>query len=80
MREEAASNYQVFLRLRKGLTGREGNYALMRSGMIIDYFHSTSSALLAGDERFLDRVYSIHRVRAPHRAHTRGADGLARQR
>ena len=63
IREEVASNYQVFLHLRDGLTGHEGNYALMRSGMIIDYFPSRSSAVLAGHERFLDRVFSIHRVR-----------------
>ena len=64
IREEVTSNYQVFLRLREGLTGYEGNYALMRSGMIIAYFPSRNSAVLAGHERFLDRVFSIHRLRA----------------
>jgi hypothetical protein len=77
LRREAESNYQVFLRLRDGLTGHEGKYALMRSGMVIDYFSSASSALMAGDERFFDRVFSIHRVRTPQAARPYRSGGFA---
>jgi hypothetical protein len=62
--QETESNHQAFLRLRDGVTRHEGDYALMKAGIIIDFFPSSRSALLAGYERILDRVFSIHRVRA----------------
>ena len=53
------------MRLRVDFAHHEGEYALMKSGMIIDFFSSRRSALLAGHERFVDRLFSIHRV-LPH--------------
>ncbi len=65
IRQETTENQEAFTRLRVGFTHHEGEYALMKSGMIIDFFASRQSALLAGHERFVDRLFSIHRV-LPH--------------
>ncbi len=62
---ETAANHKAFTRLRVDFTHHEGAYALMKSGMIIDFFANRQSALLAGHERFLDRLFSVHRV-LPH--------------
>ncbi len=62
---ETAANQEAFTRLRVDFTHHEGNYAVMKSGMIIDFFADRQSALLAGHERFLDRLFSVHRV-PPH--------------
>jgi hypothetical protein len=65
IRLETTTNHEAFARLRPGFTQREGEYALMKSGMIIDFFPDRQSALLAGHQRFLDRLFSVHRV-LPH--------------
>ena len=75
IKTEVAFNYDALQRLRVSLARYEGQYALMRSGMIVDYFASTSSANLAGHERFLDQIFSIHRIRTaqtarPNRSYT----------
>ncbi len=62
---ETANNHEAFARLRMDFTHHEGSYALMKAGMIIDFFADRHSALLAGHERFLDRLFSVHRV-SPH--------------
>ena len=62
---ETADNQEAFTRLRVDFTHHEGAYALMKSGMIIDFFADRQSALLAGHERCLDRLFSVHRV-LPH--------------
>ena len=62
---ETADNQEAFTRLRVDFTHHEGAYALMKSGMIIDFFADRQSALLAGHERFIDRLFSVHRV-LPH--------------
>lgn len=71
---ETAANQEAFTRLRVEFTRHEGNYALMKSGMIIDFFADRQSALLAGHERFLDRLSPVHRV-PPHER--RRGDGVA---
>ena len=65
IRRETTANQEAFARLRLGFTHHEGEYALMKSGMIIDFFSDRRSAMLAGHERFVDRLFSIHRV-LPH--------------
>ena len=65
IRQETTANQEAFARLRVGFTHHEGEYALMKSGMVIDFFANRRSALLAGHERFVDRLFSIHRV-LPH--------------
>ena len=62
---ETTANQEAFARLRVDFTHHEGEYALMKSGMIIDFFFNRRSAMLAGHERFVDRLFSIHRV-LPH--------------
>ena len=66
IREETESNHQVFVRLCAGFARHEGRYALMKSGLIIDFFASRQEAMLVGIERCLDRIFSIHRVRTKH--------------
>jgi hypothetical protein len=61
---ETEANQQAFLRLRAGFVRHEGEYALMKSGLILDFFASPEAAMLAGYERCIDRIFSIHRVRA----------------
>ncbi len=62
---ETADNHEAFTRLRVQFAHHEGSYALMKSGMIIDFYPDRQSALLAGHERFIDRLFSVHRV-LPH--------------
>ncbi len=64
IKQETDSNYQTFLRLRETFTRHEGEYALMKAGLILDFFPTSQAAMLAGHERCLDQVFSIHRVRA----------------
>jgi hypothetical protein len=71
---ETAANQEAFTRLRADFAHHEGNYALMKSGMIIDFFADRKSALLAGHERFVDQLYSVHRM-PPHER--RQDDGMA---
>lgn len=40
-----------------------GRFALMRKGVIVDWFASDVEALRQGRARYSDRLYSIHRVR-----------------
>jgi hypothetical protein len=61
---ETEANQQAFLRLRSGFSRHEGEYALMKAGLILDFFRTPESAMLAGYERCIDRIFSIHRVRA----------------
>ena len=65
IRLETTTNQQAFTRLRGSFTHHEGEYALMKSGMVIDFFADRKSALRAGQERFFDRLYSVHSVQ-PH--------------
>ena len=65
IRRETAANHEAFTRLRFSFFRHEGSYALMKSCMIIGFFPDRQSALLAGHERFLDRLFSVHRV-LPH--------------
>ncbi len=76
---ETAANHEAFTRLRVHFTHHEGNYALMKSGLIIDFFADRQSALLAGHERFLDRLFSVHRV-LPHERRRGGAAPLEERR
>ena len=62
---ETAANLEAFTRLRATYVCHTGAYALMKSGMIIDFYADRQSAMLAGHERFLDRLFSVHRV-LPH--------------
>ena len=63
IRQETESNQQAFLRQGDSCARHEGAYALMKSGIIIGFYPTSSSAMLVGYERCLDRVFSIHRVR-----------------
>ena len=65
IRLETTTNQEAFRRLREGFAEHEGEYALMKSGLLIDFFIDRRSALLAGHDRFLDRLFSVHRV-TPH--------------
>ena len=62
---ETAANQEAFARLRVNFTCHDGEYALMKSGLVIDFFANRQSALLVGHERFPDRLFSVHRV-LPH--------------
>ncbi len=72
IRLETATNHEAFTRLRDGFAQHEGEYALMKSGMVVDFFTNRRSALLAGQERFLDRLFSVHRVLPHDRRHSGG--------
>ncbi len=74
IRRETIMNQEAFARLRIGIARHEGEYALMKSGLIIDFFPDRRSALVAGHDRFIDRLFSVHRVQAHER---RRADGPA---
>ena len=65
IRLETTTNQEAFARLRANITHHEGEYALMKSGMVIDFYADRRAALLAGHERFIDRLFSVHRVQ-PH--------------
>ncbi len=62
IRQETAANHAVFTRLRPTFADREGEYALMKSGSIVEFFANREAALSAGRERFVDGRYSVHRV------------------
>lgn len=62
IRLETTTNQEAFRRLRTKFARHEGQYALMKSGLVIDLFADRQSALLAGHERFLDRLFSVHRI------------------
>ncbi len=80
IRLETTTNQEAFARLRAGFTQHEGEYALMKSGMIIDFFADRRSALLAGNERFFDRLYSVHRVTPHDRRRAEAAPPVERRR
>jgi hypothetical protein len=78
IRRETAANHAAFVRLRVSFARHGGTYALMKSEMIIDFFPDRQSALLAGHERCLDRLFSIHRV-LPHERRNGGQPPAARR-
>jgi hypothetical protein len=65
VRRETEDNYQALLRQRASLARHDGQYALMKAGMIVAFFPTSQSAMLAGGERFVDRLFSVHRIRMP---------------
>ena len=44
------------------LPDRRGQYALLRNGEIVDYFATAIDAVIAGNGRFLDRMFSVQQV------------------
>jgi hypothetical protein len=69
VRRETIANQEAFTRLRDDFGRHDGQYALMRSGMVIDFFRDRHAAFLVGRERFLDGLFSIHRVLTHERRH-----------
>ncbi len=65
IRLETTTNQEAFARLRQSFAHHEGEYALMKSGLVIDFYPDRKSALTAGHERYADRLFSVHRVQ-PH--------------
>lgn len=79
IRQETAANHQVFVGLRVGFAHHEGEYALMKERAIVDFFTDRRSALLAGNERFPDGLFSVHRVLANDRRQSDAAAPLERR-
>jgi hypothetical protein len=40
----------------------EGQYALMRHGVVVDFFDDVLDAQIAGNQRFDDSIFSVQRV------------------
>lgn len=63
IRQEIDQNYDFFQRnLASLLTDHAGQYALLRSRKIIDFFEKPGDAFRAGMARFEDRIFSVQRV------------------
>lgn len=60
---EVDRNLSKFLELLPTLLpGHAGQYALMRHGEVLDFFDTALDAQIAGNQRFVDRVFSIQPV------------------
>ena len=63
IRSEIDSNFDAFQRqLHASLATHRGEYALMREGGIIAFFDRPGDALVSGNQRFSDGIFSIHEV------------------
>lgn len=62
-RREVEANYDAFVRsLGRILDQRRGQFALMRHGVIVDFFDQPGPANVAGHGKFPDGLYSIQEV------------------
>ena len=80
IRLETMTNQEAFTRLRGNFAHHEGEYALMKSGLVIDFFPDRRSALRAGFDRFFDRLYSVHSVQPHERRHRSGVAPIEERR
>lgn len=63
IRTEIDSNFDAFQRqLAASLAMHRGEYALLHAGKIIEFFKRPGEALIAGNSRFPDRLFSIQEV------------------
>jgi hypothetical protein len=63
IRTEIDGNFDAFQRqLRASLAIHPGEFALLRHGEIVDFFGDPGAALIAGNARFADRLFSIQEV------------------
>ena len=63
IRSEIDSNFDAFQRhLSVSLVEHRGEFALLRHGRVIDYFDRPGAALVAGNQRFPDLLFSIQEV------------------
>ncbi len=61
---EIDDNLTCFLKILPSLVpDREGQYALLRHGSIVDFFPTAVEAQIAGNQRFGDRLFSIQAIR-----------------
>jgi hypothetical protein len=66
IRAETIANHAVFRRILPDLQREHaGQFALMRAGAVKGFFETDTEALRQGRASYADRLYSIHRVRAP---------------
>jgi hypothetical protein len=62
---ELRKNYDVFMKLLpRFLPNREGQFALMRSGEIVEWFPSVGGAFWSGRARFADDLFSVQEARS----------------
>ena len=62
-REEVRKNYEAFMRqLPELLAAHKGKFALMHSGVIVEYFDTPGDAHRAGQKLFTDGLFSIQEV------------------
>jgi hypothetical protein len=63
LRAEVDRNYDYFQRRLGGfLADHAGQYALLKSAKIVDFFEGPGAAYRAGLARFPDRIFSIQQV------------------
>jgi len=61
--DQVRLNYAAFVKLLPALLlSHPGEFALMRDGLVVDFFDTATDAVIAGRRLFTDKLFSVQQV------------------